>query len=629
MRRLNQLWVHVVLVVSICFVIFHFWTAGFGLLSDLLQRSIHLGVALFLLFILKPATKKRINEKIPVYDMVLAVMSLLTCVYVLANYQSILRDPFHWVGGLDVFFAIILLLLVLEASRRAVGLTFVVLGLFFLMYAVLGRQMPGIWAHKGFSFDIIFQTLYHTTSGIYGSMVGTSATMLAMFGIFGAVLSSTGGAQTFITLGEKATGKTIGGPGKVTLIASGLFGMISGSAMANVVATGTFTIPLMKKVGYDKEWTAATTAVGATGGQIMPPVMGAGAFLMAQFLGVNYLNIAKAAIVPAVLYYLGAFVAVHFISLKFNIRGEKNTVKIKIHEYITIFVPLLIFLLFLSQRYSVMVAAFYATIGGVIICILVYFLQNQPASAAKKSVEMLHKTTNGSASGIVDAAALLAGAQVTITMISMTGFGVKLSNEIVSFGQENLFLCLVLSMVICIILGMGLPTTAAYVLAAAVMVPALIMLKMDPLMAHMFVFFFSCLATITPPVCSAVYMSAGIAEANWLKTGILAVWIALPAFIVPFTFAYNKSLLLIGSPMEIVVSVFTAIIGVIAMGIAVAGYIKKPLYVLVRILLIVSGILMIIPHVVISAVGLVLMIFLVLISRQNSISAGSGYKTKK
>jgi len=437
-------------------------------------------------------------------------------------------------------------------------------------------------------------------------MVGTSATMLAMFGIFGAVLSATGGAQSFITLGQKLMGRTTGGSGKVALVASALFGMISGSVMANVVATGTFTIPMMRKTGYNEEWSAAITSVGATGGQIMPPIMGAGAFLMAQFLGIGYLKVAKAAIIPAFLYYLGPIVAIHYLSSKMGIRGEKSILKIRYHEYLIIFLPLLVFLIFLSRMYSVTVAAFYATIAGLIVSTFFYFLQKSPKEALASSVHTLHEVSKGGAIGIMDAAILLAGAQITISLIALSGIGVKLSDVIISLGRSNLFLCMILSMLVCIILGMGLPTTAAYVLAAAVMVPALTRLHMEPLVSHMFVFFFSAISAITPPVCSAVYMSSSIAKSNWLKTGFLSCFIALPAFIVPFTFVYSKALLLIGSLFDVAFCVLTACIGTFAMGVAVSGYMKKSLHKFSRGILILAGIMMITTSLSYSLAGLVI-----------------------
>lgn len=359
-----------------------------------------------------------------------------------------------------------------------------------LEYAFFGQAFPGVWAHKNFSFNQVFQTLYHTTNGIYGSLVGTSATMLAMFSIFGAVLSETGGAGTFIKVGQKVAGGSIGGPGKVNLIASGLFGMISGSALGNVVATGTLTIPLMKESGYDSEWSGAVSAVGSTGGQIMPPIMGTGAFIMATNIGIPYLGVAKAAIFPALFYYMGAYVAIHYIAKKLKIKGEKDDEPISVIEYAKIVLPLAIFLFFLIKRYSVTFSAFYSTLVGLAVCGITFFFEGKAKEVPKKFGDLLFKSTINGATSIIDIAALLAGAQITISLVSMTGFGVKLSNMIISIGRDHLFLCLLLSMLVCIVLGMGLPTTASYVLSASILVPALTGLGLNALTAHMFVFFF-------------------------------------------------------------------------------------------------------------------------------------------
>ena len=429
--------------------------------------------------------------------------------------------------------------------------------------------------------------------------------MLAMFGIFGAVLSITGGSQTFIHIAQKLTGKATGGPGKVALIASGLFGMISGSAMANVVATGTFTIPMMKDEGYDKEWSAAISAVGSCGGQLMPPIMGSAAFIMAQLIGVPYMSIAKAALLPAILYYLGAFVAIHYISKRLGIKGRGVEAKLGKIELAIIFIPLGVFVGFLAMGYTVTKAAFWATIIGVATAAICYFIQKD-ADAVKKTGKLCMDVCTEGAGSILSMAGLLAGAQISIALISQTGFGVKLSSMIVSIGQGHLFPCLVLSMVVCFILGMGLPPTAAYVLAASILAPALITLGLPDLVAHLFVFYFSTIGAITPPVCAAVFLASGIADSNWLKTGFLSVLLAIPAFLVPFTFAYDEALMLNGGVSDIVICTVTAVIGVFFMGISIAGYLKKDMNMIIRLIMFLGGVCMFTPSMIASVVGIVI-----------------------
>ena len=607
MRKLSGFWYKVTVAMSFALIIFQLYTAGFGVLPDIQQRSVHLFFVLAMIFILKPVKKGISMDKVPWYDIVLALLSLASTGYMILIYEKILWDPSQWIGQLDSIFSVVLTLLIIEASRRCVGWTFPILAGFFFFSSFFGQIFPASWAHKNFTFDAVFQNLYHTTNGIWGQMVGLSAGMLAMFGIFGAVLSKTGGSQTFIKFAQKLTGKTVGGPGKVSLIASGLFGMVSGSAMANVVATGTFTIPMMRKAGYDKEWSAAISAVGSTGGQIMPPIMGSGAFIMAQLIGVAYLTIAKSATIPAILYYEGAFIALHYMSKRLGIYGEKSSEKIDKFEAIIIFVPLLIFLVFLAFSYTVTKAAFYSTIVGVVTYALCSLLKEKNVRLAVRDTgKLCFGVTIEGASSILTMAGLLAGAQVSIALISQSGFGVKLSSLIVKIGQGNLFLCLILSMVVCFILGMGMPPTAAYVLAAAVLAPALTSLGMVPLVAHLFVFYFSSIGAITPPVCAAVFLASGIAESNWLKTGGLSVLLAIPAFVVPFTFAYTPALLLDGAISEMLFGAVTAFAGVFFIGVSIAGFSSKEMSMLTRALCFVGGMCLIIPSYVVSAIGLVI-----------------------
>lgn len=580
------------------------------MLPDLIKRSVHLGFVLTMSFILIPASKKqKCSEKLPVYDIVLSLLAVATVVFLIANYDTLIWNPLQWIGTIDKVFAVVLTLLVLEASRRSVGLIFPGLALVFFMYAIFGPYFPGVWGHKPYSIDLIFQTLYHSTNGIWGTMISISAGMLAMFGIFGAMLSETGGAETFVKLGQKLTGKTIGGQGKVALIASGLFGMISGSAMANVVGTGTFTIPLMQKSGYNNEWAAAISAVGSTGGTIMPPMMGAGAFIMAQLIGISYLEIAKAAVVPALLYYLGAYIAVHYISKKDNIHGEEIKEFIDKAEYFVIFTPIIFFLFYLLRGYTATLSAFYATISGFFVALFFKTIKEKATAKAPKIAAKLFTDVSVSAGkSIVNMATLMAGSQITICLISLTGFGVKLSSVIVQVGQDNLFACLVLTMIVCIVLGMGLPATAAYVLSAAILAPVLTTLGVPILVSHLFIFYFAGFSTITPPVCAAVYLAAGIAKANWFKTGVLSCLIAFPAFVVPYTFIYDTSLLLMGNVGAVTLAVITAVLGVWAIGTGVAGFIYVNMKIPFRIFAVLAGVLLVIPSLTVSIVGLIIFV---------------------
>lgn len=617
MRKLNKNWTIFIKIVSYAFVAFQVYTAGFGALSDMLQRSIHLAFVLTLAFILKPATKKAPKDKVPVYDVLLVAFSIASCIFIALNYNKIAWDPLRWYGAFDKPFAIMMLLIAFEAARRATGLTFPIMGMILIVYALLGPMFPSIWGHKGFTFDYILQTFYHSSNGLWGSMIGMSATMLAMFTIFGAALSKTGGASMFIKIGQMTAGRRTGGSGKVALIGSGLFGMISGSPMANVVATGTYTIPYMKDAGYDDEWSAAIASVGSTGGALMPPIMGAAAFIMSDLISKPYADIALAGMIPAILFYAGAYSSVHFISKKFGVLGSKTIEKPKFSEVSTILFPTAIFVAMLIAGFSVTYSAFWATIGSIITSIVIDICSKKKVKQLVKSNgKMILGIAEQGAKDVISMAGLVCGAQIIVTMISMTGIGVKISNLIVSIGQNNLFPCLLLALVVCVLLGMGLPMAAAYLLAAAVLASALTQLGLPVFVAHMFIFYFSCMATITPPVCATVFLASGISGSKWFRTGVLSCLIALPTFIVPFTFAYNPSLLLIGEPLNIIISCITAIIGVVFIGIGVAGYINKQMHFLVRIAFVLAGVLMVLPNYWLSLAGSVICLVLWLIFRK-------------
>ena len=605
MRKLTGFWNIFVKVLSVALILFQLYTTGVRVFSDIIQRSVHLAFVLTLVFIMKPMRKNKDLDRVPWYDVLFAVLSAACCIYVTTIYGAIVYQPLQWISTLDKVFAVILVFLILEASRRSVGWTFPILAIAFLIYAYFGEIFPGVWRHQNFSFNKIFQTLYHNGTGIWGTMLGLSAGMLAMFSIFSAILAGTGGAETFIKMGQRIAGKSTGGSGKIAVIASGLFGLISGSAMGNVVATGVFTIPSMKRAGYSNEWAATIEAIASTGGQIMPPIMGAGAFIMAQLIGMNYLDIAKAAVIPAVLFYGSAFVAIHLVSLRDGIKGSDEKPFIKPTAYFTILVPLAVFMFFLLRGYTVTMGAFWATLLALLVYVICFFIETRHVKdTAKKTVRICFETCTKGASSIVEMCGILAGSQIVISLISLTGFATKLSSLIVALGQQNVFLCLVCSMLVCTLLGMGLPTTAAYVLGASVLSPALITLGISPLASHLFVFYYACLSAITPPVCVAVFMASGLAKSNWFKTGILACMIALPIFIIPYTFTYNSSLLMDGSLFNIVFATITGLVGVFLINFCTVGYIRSKINWFIRIGCIVGGILMLFPDVVPSLIGL-------------------------
>ena len=628
MRKLSRELMIVVSVLSIMLLCFQVYTAIVGVFDDVIQRSVHLAFVLALCFLLKPVYKGQDTTKVPLYDYVLVVLSVASCVYITMIWSQVGWDPLMWVSPLDKMFAFITCFVVLEAGRRTIGWVFIVLSAAFIIYGLYGPYFPGMWAHKGFNVDTIFQYFYHTTNGIWGTMTGYAATMLAMFGIFGAVLSVTGGAETFIAMGRKMVGNTVGGAGKVALISSGIFGMFSGQPVANVMATGTFTIPMMKRAGYSNEWAGATVAVASTGGQIMPPIMGAGAFIMSQLTGITYYKIALAGIFPAILFYVGAYFAIHYESKKRNIIGcgeNQPTLAVSIKQSIVLFIPLFTFMFFIVAKYSVTLSACYASIIGFVVYLICFIpFKSGAKQSLKETASAFHKVSISSGNAIISLTTLMVSAQAAIVFIQFTGFGVKLSNLIMEIGRQNLFLCLLLAMIVCIILGMGLPATAAYIIGAAVLVSPMVQLGIPMLAAHMFVFYFAALSNITPPVCAGVYVSSSLADSNWFKTGILSCMIALPIFIIPFAFVYCNGMLFIpGSTIaETVMAFATASIGSFAIAIAIAGYRKRLLNNWMRAVFIVTGAFMVTPFVVPSILAFVVFVVMIvldeLVSRRDS-----------
>lgn len=623
MRQLTGGWDKLVKVLSAALVAFQLYTTGVRQFSDIIQRSVHLAFVLTLVFILKPMRKGKCLDHVPWYDIVFAILAAASCIYVTTIYDVIVYQPLQWVSTIDKVFAVILVVLIIEASRRSVGWTFPILAIVFMVYAYFGEVFPGIWRHQNFSFNKIFQNLYHNGTGIWGTMLGLSAVMLAMFSIFSAILSGTGGAETFIKMGQRMTGNAVGGSGKIAVIASSLFGMISGSAMGNVVATGVFTIPSMKRAGYSNEWAATIESIASTGGQILPPIMGAAAFIMAQLIGESYLAIAKAAIVPAILFYISCFIAIHLVSTRDKIRGENEKPFIKVTEYVTILVPLAVFLFYLLRGYTVTMGAFWATLLALLTYVICFYLESKDVKITLRSTgKICFNTAIKGSNSIVEMCGILSGSQIVVALISLTGFATKLSSIIVTLGESSVFLCLLCSMFVCILLGMGLPTTAAYVLGASVLSPALITLGVAPLSAHLFVMYYACLSAITPPVCVAVFMASGLAKSNWFKTGCISCMIALPIFVIPFTFCYNPALLLQGGVRQIVIAVITALLGVFFIDICTVGFLKDKVSVPLRGLFLVGGILLLMPQYLPSLIGFVLgSIAFVLSYRKPTVSA--------
>jgi TRAP transporter 4TM/12TM fusion protein len=544
---------------------------------------------LVLVFLINPLSKKQRKWWL---EGVFISLSLISIIYLFWNYEYfVTRYPYvHPLSKFDLILGIIITLILLEAARRSIGLAMPITAVVFIIYAYLGPHMPGLLRHAGQNTETIVDQLYMTTEGIFGIPLGVSATYVILFVIFGAFLERSGTGQFFMELAAATTGKTRGGPGKIAVISSGLFGTISGSAVANVMVTGQFTIPMMKKTGFQPHFAGAVEATASTGGQIMPPVMGAAAFVMAEFTGLPYITVCKHALIPAVLYYLSCFMAIHFEAIRTNLKGMLEEVPSLISVFLNkghLLLPVVIIIYMMFAGYTPMYACIFAIISVVILANL--------KKASRMGVIKIFQALEEGAKGTVSVAIACACAGIIIGVINLTGLGLKFTSFVLLLAGESLALALFFTMIAGIILGMGLPTTAAYIVMAALLVPALVKLGIPTIAAHMFAFYYAIISAITPPVALAVYAGAGLAGSNMWKTGFAAVRIGAPGFIIPFMFAYEPSLLFIGSSWSIITSFFTASIGVVMLAAGMMGWFLRETNWIERILLIAAAILLIKP----------------------------------
>lgn len=583
--------------------VFHIYTAAFGSMVSLLQRSIHLAFAFSLIFLIFPARKRARETKdgMPVIDLALALLAAASFLYVSYNYE-VMRTRMSMVDELsvaDIFFGASAILLVMEGARRALGIALVVIPAVALVYALSGSFLPGFLWHRGFTFTQIVDYMYMGSNGIFGMPVGISATYLMLFIVFGCLMEKTGTGQMIMDLACSLAGKSRGGPAKVAVISSALFGSVSGTAVSNVYATGIFTIPLMKRLGYRPEFAGAIEAVASTGGQIVPPVLGAAAFIMAEWLGMPYGDICMAAIIPAILYYLALLVMVHLEAVKTGMSGlpaDQIPDWRKVTKSLYLLIPLLLLMGMLFSGFTVTRSAVAAMAAAFVIS----FAKKETRLGIPEIMWVLE--TSAKRGAIIAAATASAG--LIIGVITLTGIGLSITGAIVSYFQDSLFLALFFAMVSSIILGMGVPTVVAYIIVATLSAPILIKLGVDLFPAHMFVFYYGVMAMITPPVAVAAWAGAEIAGADYNRTGFVAVRLGIVAFIIPFMFVYEPSLLGIGDPVRVMVTFVFAVIGVIGLSCSLAGWLFGPMPPWLRVPLFASGLGMIYPELFSSLTGL-------------------------
>ena len=608
-RKLETPWIaKLFYLVCIAVTLYHFITSLVGTPVVLQHRSLHVSMMLALCFVMYPFCKKSNFKKVSWWDWLLVALSISVVIYVWVDYLGVVERA-GMPNTPDLVVATILTVLVLEAARRSAGWALPILSLVFIAYGLFGRSIPGIFGHRGYTWMQLSNHFFANTEGIFGTSVSVAASYIFLFILFGAVMGKSGMGSFFNDLAMALAGHTKGGPAKVAVISSGLLGSINGSAVANVVTTGAFTIPLMKKTGYSKDFAGAVEASSSVGGQLLPPVMGAAAFIMAEILSVPYSVIIIHAAIPALLYYLGIIVQVQLRAGKTNLVGlpkdrlplVKDVMKEKGHLLIPIF--LLLYLLLFSGT-TVVFSAVITIVATIAVATL------------KKSTRMSFKDICDAfadgATQTVAVAIACACVGIIIGVTSKTGFGLTMANTIITLGGKSLVITLIFTMVTCMILGMGVPSIPAYIITATVAAPALEKLGIPVIAAHMFSFYYAMFANLTPPVALAAFAAAGVSGGDPMKTGFAAVKLAIAGFIVPFMFVYSPQLLLIDTTfLEGLRVTIGACFGVFMIGVAVEGYLFTRTNIVMRVVAACGALALIDSGIYSDLMGLVVLLVLV------------------
>lgn len=593
-----------VALIAVSFSLFQLYTAIFGTFDAHIQRALHLSFAMALVFLLYPSRNSWSRNHFHWLDGILAVIAVAMPLYVVVFYKELVMRA-GMPTGMDILIGAIGVFLVLEAARRVVGWPIVIVACCFVAYAIAGPYIPGEFAHRGVSLEQLVGHLYYTTEGVFGIPLGVSATFIFLFILFGAYLEKSGLGKFFIDLANAVAGWASGGPAKVAVISSGLMGTISGSSVANVAGTGSLTIPMMKKLGYRPEFAGAVEAAASTGGQLMPPIMGAAAFLMAEFVGVPYVSVAKAAIIPALLFYTGVMLCVHLEAKKMGLKGLSRKELPRVWQILKerghLAIPLIVIIYLLVTGRTPMRAALWA----ILLTILASMLR---ASTRMSFRDVIQGLADGarSALGVIIACAT---AGIIIGVVTKTGLGLKLGSVLIDLAGGQLLPTLFFTMITSIVLGMGVPTTANYVITSTIAAPTIIQLGVPVLAAHMFTFYFGIIADVTPPVALAAFAGAGIAKSDPLKTGVQASKLAIAAFLVPYIFVLSPALLMIDTTLpQVLTMAATSVVGMIGVAAAVSGYFITSGRWFDRLLFLVGGLLMIDPNHITDLIGLGLMV---------------------
>mgnify|MGYP002624129078 CR=1 FL=1 len=583
---------YITVIVSFVFVFFQLYATISGLVTAQVLRATHLAFVQLLAFLLFPPTKKSPKNTLPWYDVVLGLIGAACWIYMVGGYSpkflDFMNNTFHTnltplyarAGAyttVDILIGIVAILILFESCRRIVGLPIMIIAAIFILYAFVGKYLPGFLNHRGYSLQRVVSHLFYTTEGIIGTPIGACSTFIFLFILFGALLEKTGIGQFFIDVCNAIAGGASGGPAKVAVLSSALLGTVSGSSVSNTVGSGSFTIPMMKKLGYKPEFAGAVEAAASTGGQLMPPIMGAAAFLMAESLGAPYISIVKAAIIPAILYFAGIFITVHLEAKKLGLKGLPRD---QLPKALPLFLkkgymilPLVVIIYFLCAGFTAVFAALMGIIACLVIGIAVPIVDltkgRKPTFGGKDIVDVIC----AAARNIISVAIACGMAGIIIGVVTLTGLGLKLGAGLVSLAHGKLFLTLFFTMIASIILGMGAPTTANYLITSTITAGAIIQLGVEPIVAHMFAFYFGIIADVTPPVALAAIAGAAIAKAKPMKTAVNATKLAIGAFIIPYMCVYNPQMLMVNAkPLSVIFIAVTALIGMFGISVALEGY---------------------------------------------------------
>lgn len=604
-------------LIAVAYSVFHLYIT-FNPIPALQQRAVHVAVGVGLIFLLFPMNKRQNRQKVPVLDWILFIAALATAGYLIVEYTAIVTTRGGIPNTMDIVMAVLTVILVLESARRVTGWILPVLALLFLAYPFFSHMdwMPVRMATRQFDFGDIFGQLYLKTEGLYSTAIGASVNFIFLFILFGAFLAKSGMGQLFNDLALALAGHKQGGPAKVAVISSGFMGSINGAAVANVVGTGAFTIPLMKKIGYSKNFAGAVEASASVGGQILPPIMGASAFIMAETTGVEYGTIALAALIPAVLYFLGVIMQVHFRAGRRGLKGIPKADLPRVKEVMKarghLLLPILILVFLLYKGVPVGQTAIYTILATVLIAAI----RKETRMGIKDILAALDSGARQSLSVMVACAVV----GIIIGVVSLTSFGNVMTSSIASLGAGSLFLTLFFTMLASMILGMGLPSIPAYIITATMAAPALASFDVPIIVAHMFVFYFGIFANITPPVALAAFAGAGISGGDPMKTGFHALKLATAGFLIPYLFVYNPAMLMLdttgvaanarefgmAAPLDIVLVTVTAVIGIIGLSAAIEGYFRNELNLIGRLVLGAGALMMIIPETYTDIAGVVI-----------------------